>query len=127
MRSVPGNWEEKKAKKLYKKMETIVNIVMNNKVSRIQNGPMLTAHDRKAALIPSAVAFELPTCFHCLPAQGEGAAGLQVVGGDWAVVVSCRAPGECGCAFGDLLHDHYPRRARGAYRQRGMDNVKDKP
>ena len=32
------------------------------------------------------------TCFHGLPAQGEGAAGLQVVGGDGTVVVSCWTP-----------------------------------
>lgn len=32
------------------------------------------------------------TCFHCLPAQGEGAASLQVVGGDGTVVVSCWTP-----------------------------------
>lgn len=57
------------------------------------------------------------TCFHGLPAQGEGAACLQVVGGDGTVVVSCRTPWESGCAFCDFLHDDHPRWAWGTYRK----------
>lgn len=81
----------------------------------------------EAILVASDVVLEPLTCFYCLPAQGEWAASLQVVGGDWAVVVSCRTPGECGCAFGDFLNNHYPWWAWGTYRQKGMNKVKYKP
>lgn len=59
----------------------------------------------------------LLTCLHCLPAQGEGAASLKVVGRDGAVVVSCWTPRESGRAFRDLLHYDHSRRPRGTYRQ----------
>lgn len=60
---------------------------------------------------------EFLTCFYCLPSQGEGAAGLQAVGRDGAVIVSCRAPGECGCALSDFLHNHDPWGTGGTYRK----------
>lgn len=85
------------------------------------------AHDIGSSLFASDVALEPFTCFHCLPAQGERAASLQVVGGDWAVIVSSWTPGECSCAFGDLLNDHYPWWTWGTFRQKGMDKVKYKP
>lgn len=81
----------------------------------------------EAALSVSDVVSEPLTCFYRLPAQGEGAPGLQVVGGDGAVVVSRWTPGERGCALRDLLHNHYPWWAWGTCRQKRREKVKVKP
>ena len=81
----------------------------------------------EAALSVSEVVLEPLTCFYRLPAQGEGATSLKVVGRDGAVVVSGWTPGECGCALGDFLHNHYPWWAWGTYRQKRREKVKVKP
>lgn len=47
----------------------------------------------EAAMSVSEVVLEPLTCFYRLPAQGEGATSLKVVGRDGAVVVSGWTPG----------------------------------